>query len=114
MSSLRNMVVDAAASVGADATGSAVRVDKTKQFCIACVISGGGSPVGALKVQASLDTASPPASTSWFDVDGTEKAVAADGAYGLDVYAVNYIWARSKFTRTSGTGSMTTTFNENV
>lgn len=110
---LRNYVIDAAVSIGAGANGSAVAVDKNVNgFCVAGVVSAGASPVGTLKLQASIDAALVP--TNWADT-GLSNAISADGTVIFNVSQDhNYRWIRTVYTYTSGSGTLNTTFNENA
>lgn len=109
---LRNFVIDSAVSIGASANGAAVSVDKNVSgFCVAGVVSAGSSPVGVLKLQASIDTGSSP--TNWADT-GLSFSISADGTVIFNVAQDhNYKWVRTVYTRTSGSGTLNTTFNEN-
>lgn len=109
----RNFVVDSATSLGASANGTAIPVDKNQYgFSVQAVISGASSPVGTYKIQASIDAAATP--TNWSDVNNTTVAV-SDNVNILHSFPAdhNYRWVRTVYTRTSGSASMTTTFNEN-
>lgn len=114
---LRNFVIDSGTSLGASANGSAVSVDKNYGgFAIACVISSASSLNGTLKLQASLDAVTDSsliASTSWADVPDSTVTVTTDGVTLYDVSDKNWKWVRVVYTRTGGSGSLTTTFNEN-
>lgn len=110
---LRNFVVDSAVSLGASADGTAIPVDKNIEgFCIAAVISSSSSPVGTLKLQACIDTGSTP--TNWADISDSSTSAIADGTILWNIDAHSYKWVRTVYTRTSGSATMTTTFNENV
>lgn len=113
---LRNFTMDSAVTVAGNVTGTAYQVDRSPSACIAAVFAGGGSPVGVWKIQASLANVTLAAdipSTSWGDVSGSSTTIAADGCYLNDIALTNYVWIRNVYTRTSGTGTITTTYNEN-
>lgn len=109
---LRNFNVDSATSLAASVDGTAIPVDKNYEgFTIAAVISSASSLNGTLKLQAAIDAAATP--TNWFDITAA-TTVTADGVTGWDINSVNYRWVRVVYTRTGGSGTMTTTFNENM
>ncbi len=113
---VRNFTMDNATSVATSFNGPAYRVDRSANAAVAAVFSGGGSPVGSWKIQASLanvPNAVDIPSTSWGDVAGSTISVAADGCYINDVVLSSYVWVRNVWTSTSGTGNVTTTYNEN-
>lgn len=109
----RNFNIDSAVSYGATHTGTAVGVDKAYQgFALQVVLSSSSSIVGNLKVQASIDTSDLP--VNWGDIADTVTALTADGTtiFNFDV-GKHFRWVRLVFTRTSGSATATTTFNEN-
>lgn len=65
-----------------------------------------GSPVGALKLQASVG------GTVWTDVANSSVAVTAAGDTMWNVTDVGYSKIRVAYTRTSGTGALSLRFNE--
>lgn len=111
---LRNFDIDSATSLGASANGTAVSVDKTKYFAIACVISSASSLNGTLKMQASLYSgiAADIPSGSWIDATPA-TTVTVDGGTLFEAAMAQYKWVRIVYTRTGGSGALTTTFNEN-
>lgn len=110
----RNQTIDSAVALGSSGNGTAVKVDRNRSgFSIAAIVSSSSSLNTALKLQASLDPANPPASTSWGDITGMSQTITADGCYIYDVAQRNWQWIRLVNTNTGGTGNVTTTFNEN-
>lgn len=108
---IRNQPIDIAVSVGTTYTGSAIAVDKAFDgFAVQAVISAASSPVGTLKVQASLDTGTP---TNWADVSDTVTAVSAAGVWIWNFAQSHYAWVRVVYTRTSGSATLDTRLNEN-
>lgn len=109
---LRNHLIDIAQGIGTTYTGSAIAVDKAVDgFAVQAVISSGSSPVGTLKMQASLD---PTAPTNWGDIPDTVTAVSADGTTIWSFEKSHFTWVRVVYTRTSGSGTLNTRINENA
>lgn len=92
-----------AQSVGASFTSGNITAKLLDRFSVHCTISGGGSPVGTLLLQYSND------GTNWADDTDSQVAISADGDTLFNVSDVGFVYARVKYTRTSGTGSMTAT-----
>lgn len=113
---LRSFDIDVATSLAASVNGAGVPVDKNKEgFAVACEISAASSLNGSLKLQASLKRSLPTdADTSWADVSGSDTAVTVNGCTVFDVDRKNWRWVRVVYTRTGGSATMTTTFNENA
>ncbi len=109
----RNQNIDAAVSLAASSNGTVIKVEKQFEgFALQAVISGSGSLNGTLKIQAAIDTGDTP--TNWADIGGTTAAVIADGVTMWSIGRHHFKWVRIVFTRTAGTGNLTTTLNENV
>lgn len=79
-----------------------------------------GAPVGTLILQiANDDVPAPPGGAAnmavnvvdWCDYTGTSVAVTAAGKFTWNVWPAGYRWVRVSYTKTSGTGSLKTTFN---
>ncbi len=110
---LRNQNIDAAVSIGASVNGTAVRVDRQFEgFALQAVVSASSSPVGSIKLQASIDTGD--TATNWADIGGTTAAITGDGVTMWSIGRHHFKWIRTVYTRTSGSATMTTTLNENV
>lgn len=82
-----------------------------------------GAPVGTLKLQMSNDRGNTTNNgqaasgsttnagvTNWTDITGSSFAVAAAGNWGWDYTLPGFRWVRLVYTATSGTGSMSVTF----
>lgn len=109
---LRNFNVDIAVGIGTTYSGAAIPVDKAFDgFAVQAVISAASSPVGSLKVQASIDAAGSP--TNWSDIPDTATAVSAAGSWIWNFSQTHFRWVRVVYTRTSGSATLDTTFNEN-
>jgi hypothetical protein len=112
------IIVDAA-SMGANVTSIGVNTNIGKNITIQAVWSG--APVGDFKVQISNDIVeentlrgADPASNviNWSDYTGSIQA--AGGSSGNWMWLdknIGYHWIRLVYTRTSGTGTLTATFN---
>lgn len=107
-----NKVVDNGISLAASVNGTWMLMESGKGFAIQAVTTS--SAVGSLKLQASAELLSTNASTNNQDVSGTTQAVAAAGTYIWNLSAQKYRWVRIVYTRTSGTGTLTSTYNENL
>lgn len=112
---LRNYTIDSAQSMGGSLNGTAVPVDKAFDgFALQAVISSAVSPVGSLKVQASLDQVKEGANvTNWADIPDTVTAVSAAGTVIWHFDKCHYKWVRIVYTRTSGSATLDTSVNEN-
>lgn len=109
---LRNFAVDSAVSLASSSNGSSVGIQTNYNgFSMQAVISGSSSLNGTLKLQAAIDSGDTP--TNWADIAGTTAAVTADGVTMWNIGRHHFRWVRIVFTRTAGSGTMTTTFNEN-
>lgn len=110
---LRNQDIDSAVSLATSSNGTALLVDRQHAgFCLQSVISGASSLNGTLKLQAAIDTGN--TAINWADIGGTTAAVTADGVVMWSVGRHHFKWTRIVWTRTAGSGTMTTTLNENV
>ncbi len=74
-----------------------------------------GAPVGVFKVQVSCDAGQPSAAseaqqvatvTNWSDLPNATVAVSASGTHLINVVDAGYNWARIVYTKTSGTGAI--------
>lgn len=59
-----------------------------------------GSPVGTITVEASID------GENFTTVADSSTAISAAGDTLFDIGQANYLWARLRYARTSGSGSM--------
>ena len=69
-----------------------------------------GAPVGTFKVQFSCDDSAIPGGTTvtnWTDLPSASVAVSGAGVYGLNLVDLGYPWMRITWTKTSGTGLIT-------
>lgn len=109
--SLRNFAVDVNLSLGATATGAWIPVDRNIYgFSIAAIVTGASSPVGVLKVQTSIDPGADPVNAT--DFAGSERDVSTNQNEGWDIIG-SFRWVRVAYTRTSGSATLNTIFNEN-
>lgn len=93
-------------SFGASVSSDGIRVDNVDRFSIQLVWSGGGSPVGSLKLQVSNDLRDDSASVAhWTDLPDTTVAVSDDGDNLWDIAEPTYRWVRVVYTRTSGSAA---------
>ena len=79
-----------------------------------------GSPVGTFTIEISNDVQVVPAGgganlasgvTTWTTYTGSSQAISAAGDYCWILADSNYRFLRLKYTKTSGTGSVTATFS---
>lgn len=103
-SSLKTQAGDLAASFN----GAAISLANAHLCGVPSVISSASSLNGALKLQLSIDESSP---TNWADVSGSSTAVTADGVTQWSLTNVTARWVRLVYTRTGGTGDVSTNFN---
>lgn len=59
-----------------------------------------GSPVGTIKLQASIDN------VTYIDVANSSQAVSGAGDYFWNVFLVEYPWMKAVYTFSSGTGTL--------
>lgn len=100
INSLPAQVMASSVSMGATFNSSSAKVSNVVGYSIQSVWSGGGSPVGTLKLQASNDD------TNWSDITGATFSVSADGNNVFNVADCFYNFVRLVYTRTSGTGTL--------
>lgn len=99
-----------AVSVGASINSAAIRTDQLIAVSAQGIVSGGLSPVGVLKLQASNDAGTIPANgaaptvTNWSDIPSATIAVGADGVFLIPKTELSYNWIRVVYTRASGDG----------
>jgi len=99
-------VGDMAASINSDA----VLIDQIYGYAVQCVFTG--SPVGTLKIQTSCDILQGTEVVStWTDLAGATFAVSAAGNASFNYDAQYYQYFRVVYTRTSGTGALSITYN---
>lgn len=96
-----NIPIFSSQSLGANATSSAQTLDQAFGFSVQAQWTG-ASAAGTLKLQASLD------GTNWDDISGASTTIAGAGNILWNVTDVMFPWVRVVFTRTSGTGSLST------
>jgi hypothetical protein len=95
-------VWDSTAMTANRATAS-VAVDHIYGYACQVTWSGGTSPVGNIKVQASLDN------STWSDVPTVTSAVGANsGTAFFNVDGIHYRYIRVAYAFTSGTGTLST------
>ena len=102
------------ASLGADYASSPIYLAYVGDYAIQLVFTG--SPVGTFKLQASNDAATEIEGNSilsvnplanWTDITGSDQAIAAAGNHMWNVSDTGYSFVRVVYTRTSGSGSLT-------
>lgn len=95
-------------------TSQAFSLAHIANFAVQVVTSG--THAGTLKIQVSCDAGNPNASTeaqqsvnvtNWSDLPNATAAVTNSGAYLINVVDAGYNFARVVYTKTSGTGSIT-------
>jgi len=95
-----------AQAMAADFYSEPIKMTLAKGFNIRLEFTG--SPVGTLKLQASLDTTNKhslvPTGSGWSDIPDSSQAVAAAGDH-LWIDTRKYKWVRVAYTATSGSGS---------
>jgi hypothetical protein len=80
-------------------TTASQQVDLAFGFSVQAIATG--APVGALKLQISLD------GTNFVDYPSSSQAVSAAGSFIWNVADVMFRYFRVVYTKTSGTGSLT-------
>ncbi len=102
-------------ALSANRTSDPFPIPNMLTYSAQLVWSGGGSPVGTWKLQASNDeptrdpgtgTANISGLSNWTDT-GDTYSVGADGDVLFDIDMPGYRWARLVYTRTSGTATAT-------
>jgi hypothetical protein len=100
--------------LSASAASEAFYVGSIALFAVQVVASGGGTPAGTFKLQASCDPGLPSAGTrtlqangvtNWTDISGASDAITDDGVSLFNVADPGYTFVRVVWTRTSGTGT---------
>lgn len=89
-------------SMGADITSDSQQLTNMFGFSIQAVYTG--SPVGALKLEASLDK------VTWNDVEDSSVSITDAGSTLWNVSEVQYPYVRVFYDFTSGSGSLTAKF----
>ena len=96
-------------SLAASINSSGMQLDNVTRISFQSIITG--SPVGSLNLQCSNDLVNDVASVvNWQDYVSSSQAVNGVGLNMLELTAVNVKWVRLKYTRTSGSGNITTNF----
>lgn len=101
------------ASAGATFTTQAVKIEHTTRFSTIMAFTGGGTPVGTLVVQGSNNafdedgTETELATATWADIAGSSQSVTNDGTFSYNASDAAYRAFRVKYTRTSGTATVT-------
>lgn len=109
MKFISDKILDAG-SMGADIESDEVLIDQIYGFAIQAVYTG--TPNGTLKVQASCDDVKTSSDVvNWIDVSGATATITAAGSVIVQVSYAFYKWFKVVFVRTSGTGSLTITYN---
>lgn len=104
-------LVFTAQDISTTSTSAAFRVNYGLSFSIQAVFSGGGSPVGVLKVQLSNDSPTTGNPVNWSDLAGATVSVSADGVVHIPKTEICYQFLRFIYTTTSGTGVCTARLN---
>lgn len=103
-----------AVSLGADAALRPVWLGHIAQYAIQIVFTG--TPSGDFKLQCSNDPGHIDGQTkavqarnitNWTDITGSSITVSAAGDITWNAENVGYLWVRVVYTRTAGTGSLT-------
>lgn len=101
-------------SLGADYASRPVWLGHIAQYSIQAVFTG--TPTGSFELQCSNDQGHIDAPskavqgsgvTNWTTITGSSQSVSAAGNITWDAQNVGYLWVRVIYTRTSGTGSLT-------
>jgi hypothetical protein len=110
---LRKYKMISAASMGANITSAVTNIQFCDNVSIQLVWSGGGTPVGTVAVQVSLDYAQDTLgnvtnSGTWSDLplNPTPAVSGNSGSIYLDLNQLSAPWIRTVYTRTSGSGTM--------
>lgn len=102
---LLNYVAIDAESMGADITGPTTTISYQDQVCYQVAWSGSvGSAIGTISVQGSVDN------VTFHDITFTPALTqpnADDGGYLINMALVPFTYIRVKYTRSSGTGTLT-------
>lgn len=93
------------ASAGATFSTAAIPTKFVLYASVQSTFSGGGAPLGVLKVQASNDQPSTGDPQNWSDIAGITVNISADGVFFIPKFDLSYEWIRLVYTRTSGTGT---------
>ena len=101
----------------ASCTSIGTDINQLQSYAIQASFSG--SPVGTLKLQISTDQVQVGTGTNdpavnvvnWSDYTGSSYSLSASGNYMWNVFPAGYRWVRMVYTKTSGTGSLSATFD---
>jgi len=96
-----DVLVDAGSMAG-NITSSSQQLTNIFGYSVQAVYTG--SPVGTIKLQASLDR------TTWNDVSNSSTAISAAGSTLWNISDVQYPYLRVVYTRDSGSGVLTVKF----
>lgn len=94
-------------SMGADITSSSKNVQEAISYSVHCIWSAGSTPVGTLDLQGSNDDVN---FTSVLE-SGPAPISGNSGSLLINVEKHSYGYMRVVYTRTSGSGTMTTLVN---
>lgn len=102
---LLNYVAIDAESMGADITGPTTTISYQDQVCYQVSwLGASGSAIGTIAVQGSVDN------VTFHDITFTPALTqpnADDGGYLINMALVPFTYIRVKYTRSSGTGTLT-------
>lgn len=109
-----NKIILSASDMSSDVTSDAMQLEQYLGYAIGITITG--SPVGILLLQGSCDPPQTPmgvqpSPSTFIDIGGTSNSITTATTVLYNMYPVQYNWVRIKYTRTSGSGAITATFN---
>lgn len=94
-------------SMGASFVTTGVDVSNADLVSFQGVWSGGGAPNGTFTVEVSNDNVADVADvTNWTTYGSSSISITADGDLGYSIPNIGYRWARVRYVRTSGTGTL--------
>lgn len=90
-------------TIDMSATGASdpIYIGFQSAYCVHAIFDGATSPVGSITLEASID------GSNWSTVADSSSSVSAAGTAFWDVTKASYPMVRVKYTRTSGSGTMT-------
>lgn len=96
-----NLDVAVNQSMGATFNTDSVETKEAKTIAIQATWSGGGSPVGNMEIQGSLDN------VNFTRIQGTVIAVSGNsGSNGWNIQNLGFAYIRLRYVRTSGTATV--------
>jgi hypothetical protein len=102
-----------AVSMGASFTTNGIDISKADIVSFQAVWSGGGTPVGTFTLEVSNDDVQTVSGsneaanvTNWTTYSNSSIAISGDGDLGYNASGVGYRWARLRYVRSSGTGTI--------